>query len=468
MSQKKWFEVSVSGLRELQLGKPKHYIARELIQNAFDENISRCSIDLTWTKGIAKIRVLDDSPEGFKDLTDAYTVFKETSKRSNPTKRGRFNLGEKQAIALADYAKIETTKGSVLFNKDGRFITKKKRITGSQVTLNVKMTKKEYDEILEILEIYLPPEKIDFFVNNTLYPYKKPFKIIKTTLETELLEFEMLKNIQRKTQIHILEKVNDVAWLYEMGIPVCQLDCKYSLDIQQKIPLSVDREKVPPRYLKRLFAEVLNETFEEIQENESSEVWVRQATASKQIKTDAIKEIIQKRFGDKVVVANPFDKVSIDDALSKGYKVVRGSELSKPEWDNVKKADAMMSSSEKFGHTIVASKPVKVNAAMLWTTSLAKKIAKECLDIDIDVKFASWKGNTSATYGNQLLTFNVSKVGRDFFKTKLDERVLDLIIHELGHEKGMHTETAYHRALTQIGSKLIMFSLEESTFFNIE
>ena len=34
-----WFEVSKEGLKQLQLGKPKHYVARELIQNAWDEDI---------------------------------------------------------------------------------------------------------------------------------------------------------------------------------------------------------------------------------------------------------------------------------------------------------------------------------------------------------------------------------------------------------------------------------------------
>lgn len=35
MKNKSWFEASKEGLRELQEGKPKHFIARELIQNAY-------------------------------------------------------------------------------------------------------------------------------------------------------------------------------------------------------------------------------------------------------------------------------------------------------------------------------------------------------------------------------------------------------------------------------------------------
>ena len=35
---KSWFEVSKDGLKKLQLGKPKHYAIRELLQNAMDED----------------------------------------------------------------------------------------------------------------------------------------------------------------------------------------------------------------------------------------------------------------------------------------------------------------------------------------------------------------------------------------------------------------------------------------------
>jgi len=49
---------------------------------------------------VATITVADDAPDGFCDMRDAYTLFKETYKRKDPIKRGRFNFGEKQVLAM--------------------------------------------------------------------------------------------------------------------------------------------------------------------------------------------------------------------------------------------------------------------------------------------------------------------------------------------------------------------------------
>lgn len=40
MKNNNWFEVDKEGLKSLQLGKPKTYVVRELIQNAIDEDIT--------------------------------------------------------------------------------------------------------------------------------------------------------------------------------------------------------------------------------------------------------------------------------------------------------------------------------------------------------------------------------------------------------------------------------------------
>jgi len=39
-----WFEISQSGLAQLQGPRPKSNIIRELVQNAFDEEITRCEV----------------------------------------------------------------------------------------------------------------------------------------------------------------------------------------------------------------------------------------------------------------------------------------------------------------------------------------------------------------------------------------------------------------------------------------
>lgn len=62
--------------------------------------------------GRALLEVTDDSPEGFADLTHAYTLFAESAKKGDPLKRGPFNLGEKLVLAISDTVQIATTTGT--------------------------------------------------------------------------------------------------------------------------------------------------------------------------------------------------------------------------------------------------------------------------------------------------------------------------------------------------------------------
>ena len=80
----KWFDVSKSGLKKIQSEKNKFFIIQELVSNAFDENISFVDIELSQIKNSRhwELFVGDDSPDGFKDLTHAYTLFAESYKKA--------------------------------------------------------------------------------------------------------------------------------------------------------------------------------------------------------------------------------------------------------------------------------------------------------------------------------------------------------------------------------------------------
>lgn len=465
MKHKNWFEVSKEGLKELQEGKPKHFIARELIQNAWDEQTKVCLFTAIWNKGRAMIEITDDNPLGFRDITDAFTLFKTTTKRTDPTKRGRFNVGEKQILSICDEAVIVTTKGTVIFNSNGRQTGRTKLDKGSKVTILVRMTKIEFDEMLLEVQKYIVPENLKFVVNGKMMEHRKPIKVISAKIQTENQVNGVFTRVYRMVNINIL-KANGKAVLYEMGLPVSEIDCQFDIDVQQKVPLSIDRDTVPVAYLKSLYAEVLNETYKDIEKNDSSEVWVRQAMSDKRIKQEAIKDIVAKRFGEKAVVANPFDPISIDDALSNGYNVVHGSEMSKEEWGNIRKVNAMPSSTDLFGKGIAPSESYEPTLGMNKVAELAKKIAKRVLGIDLKVYFIkSPQASEVANFGTNALTFNVSKLGVKWFSPTVSREIIDLICHELGHHAGNHTESSYHKLLTKLSGELVMIALEEPKFF---
>lgn len=463
-----WFTVDKEGLKSLQLGKSKAYVIRELIQNAWDEKISTCKVQTEYNRGTALISVEDDSPEGFRDLRDSFTLFKHTYKRLDATKRGRFNIGEKQVIAICSKAIIETTKGTVVFDSKGRFTSNKKRETGSRITVYISMTKEEYNEILENTKLYLSPKNIIMLINGQKLEYKEPYKIIEATLLTEIEEKGILKKTLRKTQIHVHKVEGDNAYIYEMGIPVMKIECQFSIDIQQKIPLNVDRETVSPSFLKSVFAEVLNTTYEDVPSDSSSQLWIRQATSDKRIQPEALKSVIQKRFGDKVAVANPFDRNSIDEAISHGYKVVSGSELSKEEWANIKDNKLMQSTSDLFGTTFTSAETIsEPSPNQMLVKAYAQKIALKLLKIHLRVTFVKSNATAIAQYNKetQTLTFNVSKLPNAFFENYIE--TTSKILHELGHQFGNHTEHSYHEALTNMAQELIMIALKEPEFFEV-
>ena len=128
-----WFHVDKAGLAQLLERRGKQFAVFELVQNASDQNVTRVEITLTKQTGgrDALLRVEDDDPEGFSNLTHSFTLFADSDKKSNVRQRGRFNLGEKLVIAMCAKAEITTTTGGVMFDQRGRHTRRRKRDRGS-------------------------------------------------------------------------------------------------------------------------------------------------------------------------------------------------------------------------------------------------------------------------------------------------------------------------------------------------
>lgn len=464
-----WFNVDTEGLKALQKGKPKTFIVRELVQNTWDENITTCEIKIERSckkDDTLTVVVQDDSPEGFKNITDAYTLFRDTSKRKDAEKRGRYNLGDKQVIAICDSATIMSTKGTIHFDKEGRTESETHTEHGTIVTIDLPGTKKECEEMIEYARALLVPPKIKFVVNGEVIPARVPYKKFDATLLTEIQTNGFMKTSKRKTTVHLIKEASPK--LYEMGLPVMDIDCQYGLDVQQKVPLSFDRDSVNQAFLKDLYMETLNHIYMEITPEHSSDSWIRLGMSGKGILPVAIKQILVARYGEKFLVANRFDKNSIDEATARGYRVIAGSELSKEEWANIRENQLMASTSDLFGMDILEAAPiVEPDVNQKAAAEYAKRIAKRFLHCDITVKFVKGLANMPiAQYGKHCLTFNVSRLG-GFFNKPISVATTDLVLHELGHEAGNHTEHEYHSLLTRLGAELTMLALTEPGFFEV-
>ena len=315
---KQWFEISREGLEAQQLGKPKFHAIREIIQNSLDENITRCQIWTGYSKGKASLTVEDDSPGGVRKLDDIYTMFNPSYKRPYADKRGFMNVGEKMAFSICESATVETMLGKLTFDKKGRHYTHQLRERGTKVTMNIKMTKEEYDEILKNIWMIIPPENSNLVINGLINPPLKWVMLFNAKLQTVLLYQNRMQRTVRMTKVALYDKQTD-AYLYEMGIPICKIDCKYSINVNQRVPMSIDRDMVAEAYLQDLFAEVLNNTSNDIKPEESSSLWVRTGMSDERVEKHAVQDVIKQRYGEKVVVSTPNDPISDDDALASGF-----------------------------------------------------------------------------------------------------------------------------------------------------
>lgn len=457
---RQWFEVDTEGLKELQLGKPKYFVLRELLQNAWDENITTCTTNLAYADDHAIISVADDCEAGFKDLADAYKLFGHTDKRHNAEKRGRFNFGEKQAFSICSSAQIMTTTGTVTFDDEGRHEEpEKRRSEGTIVQMTVPMTTEEYEEMLEFVEQCLPPQGITWVVNGDEKPVREPYKAFQTRLHTQIHRNGALADVTRKTTVELHELGHEEkAILYEMGLPVTEIDCDYHIDIQQKVPLNTDRDMVKQAFLQDLYCEVLNETYDDIGEDNSAKGWITTAMGDKRIRVEAIRTILDKRYGDKVVVANNMDPNSVDEAIAKGYHVIQGRQLPKEVWSRIRENELIPSSTALFGATLADAKVVKPTPDQEHTAKLARMLAKQFMGLELRVVFIECpESNTRADFNRAdlMLRFNTSKF-QDGFWVGVNKENMSLILHELGHFGGNHTEHSYHDTLTDLSAKIIV------------
>jgi hypothetical protein len=459
-----WFDVDKAGLAQLVAGRSKFFVLRELIQNAWDEpGVTKCDVHLTPLKrNLVSLSVTDDAPEGFCDLSHAYTLFAPTRKRPNAEKRGRFNIGEKEVLALCKEGWVSTTKGVVRFEKGGRRIQSKAlRTSGSEVNVRLSMTKKEVKEALELSRQLISPPQIKTTINGAeLLQRTMLCGPIEASLLTEVLVGDILKKVQRNTAIEVYKCLDgETAKIYEMGIPVCETGDKWHYNVMQRVPLATDREKVDAKFLQSVRVAVLNILAYSIEDVDASEKWVRDASASKSIGKEVVRHVATLRWGESRAVRDPGDPRSVETAIVNGYHIVSGNELSKQEWENFRAAGAIPATSKLFPTKLVAGCIIpesKWTGGMYQVFTLTLEIAKNVGMPIPTVEFIESEATTAADYGSRILRFNVSRLGEDWFEPKNIEAQIALIVHELAHEYGGHLEKAYQDAICRFAAKLAL------------
>src|SRR5579859_7297721 len=459
LSRTGWLDIDLTGLRKLLARRGKEFIIYELVQNAWDESSTLVNISLTRPQhGITRLVVTDDSPSGFKDLSHAFTLFAESYKKKNARQRGAFNAGDKFVLAFCEEASIVSTTGGIVFDRRGRCITRKHTERGSEFSGLLKLTTGEWEQMCRAVRRLIPP--IETIFNGEAIPTRTPVHTFECVLPTVVADNDgALRRTSRKTEVRIYEPLADEsASLYEMGLPVVATGDKWHIDVQQKVPLNLERNNVTPSYLQAVRVAVLNEMSEHLNATDASSGWVRQAAGDERVNADTFNKVISMRFGDKRVTYDPSDSEANLIATSKGYVVIGSASLSSEEWENVRR----FGSSLPAGRVTPSPKPFSPTGSPLCLLDdrdkdfaisqfekLAQMLAQELIKRSLTIVFADDPGwGFNGCYGGGKLTVNVRAKGRDWFRgtpAELLENWVPFLIHEFAHEKVHgHLSEDYH------------------------
>ena len=478
-----WFDVDKAGLAKLMAGRSKAFIVYELLQNAWDEvGVREVSVTLIPLAGTRNVRIVvtDDAPDGFANLRDAYTLFAESRKKGDVDQRGRFNLGEKLVLALAKRAVIETTTGAVEFNPTGRHTRRQQREAGSMFEADVPMTRAEVNEIDRAAKLLIPPVGIATTYNGRVLQQRTPVTWFEETLPTVTADEEgVLRKTSRKTLVRVYEPAEgEPAMLYELGIPVVETGDRYHVDVQQKVPLNMDRDNVTPAYLRTIRVAVLNATHHLIDKEDAPQTWVREACSDERASTEAVKAAVTLRFGENAVRYDPSDPEANKRSAAEGRPVVHGGSLTRAEWDNASRAGVLPAA----GVVTPSPKPYSPDGDPLnvipesqWDVGMrqiavyACAIGQHLLDSHVTVTIAyEPKWPYGATYGKGRLTFNMARCGRRFFEQGITDDVNRLLIHEFAHHyESDHLSESYYKALADLGARLARLALTMPGLFNL-
>jgi len=463
--------------------REKAFALYELVQNAWDENVKFVDVQVVPAKddpdNWTLITVSDDHPDGFRNLAHAYTLFAgDNQKRKDPTKRGRFNLGEKLVLALARRATIKSTKGTVFFNDKGR-TQRSDRTTdaGSVVEMEIEMNVSERAQaIVSMFRLITPPD-VRTSVNGEVLGHREPVRTFRVKqLESVVEKGGKMGMTRRTATVSILEPVNGQAYLYEMGIPIVDIPDRWDVDVSQKIPLTMDRDNVPPRYLRRIRTEVVSNCHDLLMDSDVSEPWVREATSEKEIAPGAFRDITTRRLGKKLVIRDGKDLQANNLAVSKGYGVISGGNMTKGEWDNARDhMDIKRAGLVTPSHSTIElqgglnGKQYDTNADMDLVAAFTREFGLALLDftptVDVicEITIAA-----NAMWGQRTMTYNVGRLGKSWFEDdgELHLRVVDLCIHEFAHHfEGNHLDDGYYRALTRLGARAVEVALANPALF---
>lgn len=473
------FDVDPAGLAKLLEQRGKGFAVVELVSNAWDTNATHIEVELEPVPGrpYARLVVADNDPDGFADLRHAYTLFAESTRKADPTQRGRFNMGEKMVIVLCESASIRTTSGSLWFDKNGREQGRDRTDEGSVFEGLIRMTREEYTDAIALLRRLIVPADVTFVLNGETLPTRAPLAEFVEVLPTVLADSDgNLRPTGRKTTIRVYEPVG-IPSLYELGVPIVETGDAFDIDISQKVPLNMERDNVTPAFLRRVRTVVLNATFDRVDREEAGATWISSALEDPNVDREAVAAVVKARFGDRAVIFDPSDREGSKMAVAAGYTVIPSGAFNKQQWNAVRDAGILPAGRVTPSPTAILNReggPDAERWKMLepkdWSenvanvASYARALGKLLLGFEPTVAVANdILIPAVATWGGRTITFNRGRLGEKWF-TSIGEDTDALLLHEFAHNRvGDHLDRGFADEIARLAAKLVQTLLADPT-----
>ncbi len=470
------FDVDTEGFRN-QMGELKPFrLVQEIIANSFDEDpVSRidCSVAYNSDKKQVEVQVIDDG-DGFRTIEDAFKIFGRSYKRKFRKKRGKFNLGDKEFFAVSHDGYARSRNWKVEFFDDKRIERKNLQpFKGTKIYGSFEWSKKQLKEMLVDLDKIIVPQNQDLYINGSLVEKKIPIRKMEGKLWTEDEDQKTKKMIRiiDECEIEIYEKkADEVAWIYEMGIPVQQfeksLNVLWHVDILQKVPLGIKRDVVSDSYLIDIYALLVNKCHDLIDKEDAGSKFINRSMS--RIEAEPAREILKKQYGtDKVYVPTDSDDYHANEKVNDiGGQFILPRTLDRDEKQHLKDIGVLKYALEEFGSGI--SKEYKVippTEKMIAYSNIVIVIAKELIRKDITIEFCNSDITHPAWYDANKLVYNLRFLpkGKKFFDD-FTQYGAGLLAHELSHDKVPaqneypmpHSSKEFLREFERISGALIM------------
>ena len=439
------FEIDDEGFREQCMDIPPYRLCNDMMQNCIDEeSITKFTFNISKTKSTAwEVRIEDDG-KGFKKPSDSYTLYGNSYKRKDPTKIGQFNLGEKQFFAVCIEGEITTKDLKVVFPLTGGRIETKLDTPhkGTSIRATFDWNQSEVNEILDSLNSVIIGQNQTFLVNGKPVQQKELIKSFKCTLKCPVEnENKRMVQIERETEVELYKvKEGKKAWLYEIGIPVCELEgnIEWHVNVKQKVPQTHSRDVISEAYLKRLYGNILNNAVQLISEDHASSTFVQ--IGMKSAKPEVAREVFKKVYDtEDVYIGSQTDWRANEKAIKSGGQLIKDKWLDGEARNHLQDVGVISRASETFGTDYGDTEKIEPNEDMVWFQRVTTEIMVDTVGDDFPIYFVKSKEVTDGAwlrdvFGQHSLTFNTSRLGKSFFK-EYKQKQIELTIHELAHYK---------------------------------